>query len=179
MSDSDGCSPQDSSHLLLVFLYLFVVILSVLGAVASLCFTWKLSPSQVWFRPGLEDWPCMRYCKTFTEVSWMISGQYTHSDPRHIFTQMCKGMWQPIFRIDACLATSRILLMTSRRNRRKESWLLDNNFECFFLPKTIILNVFFHQICIMCFGYHFFCIGHGACHPRFRPSIASPTTKSA
>jgi hypothetical protein len=75
VSDSDGCSPQDSSHLLLVFLYLFVVILSVLGAVASLCFTWKLSPSQVWFRPGLEDWPCMRYCKTFTEVSWMISGQ--------------------------------------------------------------------------------------------------------
>lgn len=59
-------------------------------------------------------------------------------------------MWQPIFRIDACLATSRILLMTSRRNRRKESWLLDNNFECFFPPKTIILNVFFCTKYVSC-----------------------------
>jgi hypothetical protein len=60
------------------------------------------------------------------------------------------------------LATSRILLMTSRRNRRKESWLLDNNFECFFAPNM------YHVIWLS----YFFCIGHGACHPRFPPSIA-------
>jgi hypothetical protein len=91
---------------------------------------------------------------------------------------MCKGMWQPIFRIDACLATSRILLMTSRRNRRKESWLLDNNFECFFPPKTIILNVFLHQICIMCFGYHiFFVLGMGHVIQGFVRLLPDPRQK--
>jgi hypothetical protein len=91
---------------------------------------------------------------------------------------MCKGMWQPIFRIDACLATSRILLMTSRRNRRKESWLLDNNFECFFSTKDNNFECFFPPNMYHVFWlYFFFVLGMGHVIQGFVRLLPHPRQK--
>lgn len=152
VSDSDGCSPQDSCHLLLVFLLSFCQCLVLWEA-------FVLLGNCLHLRFGFDlDWRIGRACDIAKHsrkfLGWFQGN--THIVTQDIFSFRCAKVCGSQFSGSMHVWRHHRFCWWHQEETAEKKAGCYIKFWMFFSTKDNKFECFFHQICIMCFGYHIF-----------------------